>query len=66
MILVNCSQCGPHMAVDNYMENGVCGPCLLTNVTEELGLYEMERRKVEEEVDFARHESDGPSVHEGP
>lgn len=57
MILVNCSQCGPHMAVDDYMENGVCGPCLLTNITEELGLYE--GRTIEEEVDFARHESDG-------
>lgn len=57
MILVNCSQCGPHMAVDNYMENGVCGPCLLVQITEELGLYE--RRTVEEEVDFARNENDG-------
>ena len=57
MYFVNCSRCGPHMAVDNYMENGVCGPCLLVEITEELGLYE--GRTIEEEVDFARHESDG-------
>jgi hypothetical protein len=43
------------------MENGVCGPCLLTQITEELGLYE--RGENEEEVDFARHESDGQGIH---
>lgn len=40
MFLVNCSRCGPHMSVSDYMENGVCGPCLLSEITEELGLYE--------------------------
>lgn len=59
MILVNCSRCGPHMAVDDYMENGVCGPCLLTKITEELGLYENQGGVNEEEVDFARYETDG-------
>ncbi|ASR76595.1 hypothetical protein SEA_SUSHI23_209 [Streptomyces phage Sushi23] len=49
------------------MENGVCGLCLLVALTEELGLYDMNMGGInEEEVDFARHESDGPSVHEGP
>ncbi|QNN98416.1 hypothetical protein SEA_LILMARTIN_207 [Streptomyces phage LilMartin] len=28
------------MATSDYMENGVCGPCLLVEITEELGLYE--------------------------
>ena len=45
------------MAVDNYMAYLGCGPCLLVEITEELGLYE--GRTIEEEVDFARHESDG-------
>jgi hypothetical protein len=61
MNFIHCSRCGPHYAVDNYMENGVCGPCLLTQITEELGLYE--RGENEEEVDFARHESDGQGIH---
>lgn len=56
MILVNCSRCGPHMAVDDYMENGVCGPCLLTEITEELGLYE---RSENAELENARHEVQG-------
>jgi hypothetical protein len=54
------------MAVDNYMESGVCGPCLLVEITEELGLYENQGGVNEEEVDFARNQIDGPSVHEGP
>lgn len=45
------------MATSDYMEDGVCGPCLLVEVTEELGLYE--GRVIEEEVDFARQPSDG-------
>lgn len=52
------------MSTSDYMENGVCGLCLLVEITEELGLYE--GRTIEEEVDSARHEIDGPSVHEGP
>ncbi|QJD50922.1 hypothetical protein KNV00_gp097 [Streptomyces phage Bmoc] len=36
------------MATSYYMENGVCGPCLLVAITEELGLYE--GRSNEEEV----------------
>lgn len=47
------------MATSDYMEDGVCGPCLLVEVTEELGLYENQGGVNEEEVDFARHESDG-------
>ncbi|WDS51963.1 hypothetical protein SEA_PEPPERWOOD_209 [Streptomyces phage Pepperwood] len=67
MTLINCSQCGFRLAEDDYMENGVCGLCLLVALTEELGLYDMNMGGInEEEVDFARHESDGPSVHEGP
>lgn len=50
------------MATSDYMENGVCGPCLLTEITEELGLYEREVNKFEE-VDSARHKGDGQSLH---
>ncbi|UOW93602.1 hypothetical protein SEA_PINKIEPIE_209 [Streptomyces phage PinkiePie] len=66
MTLINCSRCGFRMAEDDYMEDGVCGLCLLVEVTEELGLYENQGGVSEEEVDFARNQIDGPSVHEGP
>ncbi|AIW02668.1 hypothetical protein AXJ18_gp106 [Streptomyces phage Jay2Jay] len=54
------------MSHSNYMEDGVCGLCLLVELTEELGLYENQGGVNEEEVDSARNEIDGPSVHEGP
>ncbi|UEM46954.1 hypothetical protein SEA_TARGARYEN_208 [Streptomyces phage Targaryen] len=66
MYYINCSRCGPHMSHSNYMEDGVCGLCLLVELTEELGLYENQGGVNEEEVDSARNEIDGPSVHEGP
>lgn len=40
MYFINCSRCGPHMSTSDYMEDGVCGLCLLVEITEDLGLYE--------------------------
>ncbi|QAY08843.1 hypothetical protein SEA_BOOMERJR_221 [Streptomyces phage BoomerJR] len=40
MFYLNCSRCGAHYSDDDYMEDGVCAPCLLVEITEELGLYE--------------------------
>jgi hypothetical protein len=56
MFFVNCSRCGPHIAVSDYTEDGVCGPCLLTEITEELGLYE---RIIDGKLENARHENNG-------
>jgi len=40
MFYTVCTRCGPHYSEDDYMEDGVCAPCLLVEITEELGLYE--------------------------
>ncbi|QGH76470.1 hypothetical protein SEA_DAUBENSKI_202 [Streptomyces phage Daubenski] len=53
------------MANSNYMENGVCGPCLLVEITEELDLYER-RQNDRQEVGSHGEQNDGQSVHEGP
>lgn len=56
---INCSRCGPQMATSDYMEDGVCGPCLLTEITEELGLYERGEFVDEEQVGTDGKSADG-------
>ncbi len=53
------------MTTSNYMENGVCGLCLLVEITEELGLYEG-RQNDRQEVGSHGEQNDGQGVHEGP
>lgn len=51
------------MATSDYMEDGVCGPCLLTEVTEELGLYERGEFVDEEQVGTDGKSADGQGLH---